>query len=294
MPFSRIDIIYNPNSTGDAPKKAEWLEVNLRGKLKNIPITLHQTKRAGHAIEIAAELTKKHGNPLLVSVSGDGGYHEVINGALSVPSKAGVRPVCAVFPAGNANDHRHATKEQPLVEAIIKGKTSKMDVLQITIKKSKEVITRYGHSYAGLGITPKVAVELNKHELNGLLEKLLVVKTFWNFKPFPVEQDGVTKLYDSLIFANIPRMAKVLELSDDSSQDDGQFEVIAQAHRGKLALVGYGIKAAFFGLKNQPKYREFTFSVPNKTDMQIDGEIINLPANSSIKVGVRGDVQTIQ
>ncbi len=294
-PFCRVDIIYNPNSTNDAPSKATWLGAELGKTLFGIPIVLHQTKRSGHAVDIAANLTKKHGNSLLVSVSGDGGYHEVINGALSVSPKSGPQPICAVYPAGNANDHRHATKEQSLVKAIAEGIVSTIDVLQITItdKHGKQVNKLYGHSYAGLGITPKVAAELNKHELNSLLEKFLVIKTFLSFKPFSIEHDGIVKDYDSLIFANIPRMAKVLELSDNSQQDDGQFEVVAQLHRGKLALVTHGFKAALFGLKAQPKSRQFVFSLPNKIDMQIDGEIITPPSMSKIKITIKRGIRTI-
>jgi diacylglycerol kinase family enzyme len=54
--FESITIIFNPNSTGDAPKLAEGLRDRLADLLTYSPeIRLQPTSHAGHAVELARE-----------------------------------------------------------------------------------------------------------------------------------------------------------------------------------------------------------------------------------------------
>src|SRR3954465_12124131 len=83
-PFDRIVIVFNPHSTGDAPASAEELRADLTRRLPPLPggppagpVQLRPPGPAGHAREIAREVAAT-GSPLLVSVSGDGGYNEVV------------------------------------------------------------------------------------------------------------------------------------------------------------------------------------------------------------------------
>ncbi|WP_444826170.1 diacylglycerol kinase family protein, partial [Arthrobacter sp. H41] len=75
--FDTVSIIFNPNSTGDAPKLAGELHEQLRELLSDkTEIRLQPTEHAGHAIDLARDAAAA-GNALVVSVSGDGGYNEV-------------------------------------------------------------------------------------------------------------------------------------------------------------------------------------------------------------------------
>ena len=78
--FDRIFVIFNPQSTGDGPQLAEELHADLARRLPDKPVRLYPTERAGHARDIAREAAKT-GHPLIVSVSGDGGYNEVVDGS---------------------------------------------------------------------------------------------------------------------------------------------------------------------------------------------------------------------
>src|SRR4051794_35588548 len=119
--FSVICIIYNPNSTGPSEDLARKLADDIR--TTGAEINLLPTEHAGHATELAFDIATRHDNPLIISSSGDGGYNEVINGALRAQEN-GAHPVCAVLPAGNANDHSHALSDRPLAEAVRKGKVT--------------------------------------------------------------------------------------------------------------------------------------------------------------------------
>lgn len=280
--FSEIAIVYNPNSTGDAPSAARELKRELRKRLPGQKIELHATKYAGHAEEIAKRVAAKAKRPLIVSSSGDGGYNEVVNGVMQA-GKA--RAVCAVLPAGNANDHSRTLQDQPLGELIAKGKTSRIDLIRVSIQQGDKPV-RYAHSYVGLGLTPVVAVELNKTSLNALKELWLAIKVFKQYRPFTIERGGKRLELDSLLFANINQMAKVLTLakSPQAQVDDGLFEVITFPKNKKRKLLKRLAKAATVGLDTRRQESSYEFKTHKSMPMQLDGEVIKLPAKSTVLV----------
>jgi diacylglycerol kinase family enzyme len=278
--FKHIVIIYNPNSTGDSPTIAKKFAAEVRTYLDGTDVQLQETEHAGHAEILAYDAAKKLPDVLVVSVSGDGGYHEVINGALRAQHEGKGNPVCAVLPGGNANDHYNSVSQRPLIEALRDGAVEHMDVLAVKLNKD----TTYAHSYVGLGLTPLVAVELNRHSLSALKESWLAIKTFWKFRPFDIEMDGKRQRFDSLVFANIDRMAKYLTLSEDSEPNDGRFEVVRLPHQSKMRLVLALLKSAFSHGDPVTTVKEVTFTSLKPTPIQLDGEIAKLAAGDKVHV----------
>jgi len=260
---------------------AKQLASQLRKILPDTSIKCVPTKYAGHAEKLACNLARIRSKPLIISSSGDGGYHEVINGVMQIKDNSAI---CAVLPAGNANDHSRTLQEEPLYQAIKKGKTTRLDLLRITIETSGKKQIRYAHSYAGLGLTPVVATELNRHTLNAFREASLVIKTFFKYRPFKIRRGGKVLKFDSLIFANINQMAKVLTLSEKNKPDDGFFEVISFLHGRKHILAKRLLRAATTGLKKPRREQKYSFEVLKKMPMQMDGEVTKLSANSKVEV----------
>jgi len=278
-PFDRVVLIFNPNST------------ELARRQPDLPVVLQQTEHAGHARDLARDAAST-GRPLLVSVSGDGGYNEVVDGALQSGNDA---VVCAVLPAGNANDHRRATREQPLADAIVTGSVTRIDLLRLTVEGSSPT-TRYAHSYIGLGLTPVVAVDLEKGGKGSLREALTAMRAFANFRPFEIQlANGSRQRFDSIVFANISQMAKVATLSEDEGRpDDGQFEVITVKHTAKWRLLGTALKTALRGLGPQPSVREYRFTNLKQMPIQVDGEVMDLGAGAKARVDIAHQVlQTV-
>ena len=200
-PFDAVEIVFNPNSTGDAKELAQGLAGQLAERAPELAVQLRPTERAGHGREIARDAARA-GRPLVVSVSGDGGYNDVVNGLM----EAGADSVyAAVLAAGNANDHRRVTRERPLADAIVEGDVSRLDLLKMTTDDDHEA--RYAHSYIGLGITPTVALELEKGGKGSIREVVSTIRTFSRFRPFQIETDAGCESFDSVIFANISEMA---------------------------------------------------------------------------------------
>jgi len=283
MGFERVVLIYNPNSTGDAEGKARDLQQALLPAQPGLPVELEPTEYAGHARLLAREAAAQ-GTPLIVSVSGDGGYNEVVNGIMDAQNPDAVAVVEA---AGNANDHHRVTAPRPLPEAVSAPEVGRIDLLRLTIQGSGQELVRYAHSYIGVGLTPVVAVELEKGSKGSFRELLTVARSFNRFRPLRIElQDGKRVPIDSLVFSNIPQMAKVLKLSDNGDPEDGRFEVTLIAHEPRLKVVTKAIHAATTGLGAQPSVTEYRFTALKAAPLQIDGEVLDVEAGDRVLVEI--------
>jgi diacylglycerol kinase (ATP) len=282
-PYDRVVVVFNPHSTGDAPALAAELQADLAERLPDLPVRLEPTQYAGHARVLAGE-TAATGRPLIVSVSGDGGYNEVVDGVVKAGND---HAVCAVKAAGNANDHRRATRERPLVDAIVAGDVERIDLLRLTIGRGTDARVQYAHSYIGMGLTPVVAIDLEKGGKGSFREIVSVVRTFAGFRPFTIElEDGRRRSFDSLLFANIAEMAKYATLSEGGRPDDGQFEVITLPHTAKWRVLATALRAAISGLGPQPTARHYSFTTIKPIPLQVDGELLALDPGTPVRVDI--------
>jgi diacylglycerol kinase family enzyme len=281
--FDRIVIVFNPQSTGNAARSAEELRAELAERLPDVPLELSPTQHAGHARDLARKAAGT-GMPLIVSVSGDGGYNEVVNGVMDAGNE---RAVCAVRAAGNANDHRRVTRERPLADAIMAGGVRRIDLLRLTVGSGPGARVRYAHSYIGVGLTPVIAVDLEKGGKGSWREIVSVLRGFSRFRPFPIRlEDGRRRRIDSLVFANISQMAKYATLSETGRPDDGRFEVITLPHTAKWRILGVALRAATTGLGPQPSATHYGFTTLKPTPLQLDGEVLAVDAGTVVCVEV--------
>lgn len=285
--YSAIHIIYNPTSTsGVAEQRARRLARRLekRGFKR---VTLQATEHAGHAEELAYATARKYNQPLIVSVSGDGGYNEVVNGALRAQAETKHRPVCAILAAGNANDHRRTVRRRPLSWAITHTAPEPVDVLRLTAQKGSQRTTRYAHSYIGLGVSSQAAAELNEEKLSSWKEIQIVLATvLFKFDLLRIiDSTGKPQKLDSLVFANIHHMSKVLKWGRRTNLHDGLFRVAAIPHRRNplrrlITLAGI----ATVGLRNPPQTAAYEFKIPGNELVHLDGEVIALPGGSQVRI----------
>jgi diacylglycerol kinase (ATP) len=283
VPYDRVVVIFNPQSTGRAPELADELQADLARRLPELPVDMSPTGHAGHGRDLARESAQR-GRPLIVSVSGDGGYNEVVDGVMQAGNQ---HAVAAVVAAGNANDHRRTVGEQPMVDAVVAGQVRRIDLLRLTTGSGAQERVRYAHSYIGMGLTPVVAIDLEKGGKGSLKEIASVVRTFSRFHPFLIElEDGGRRRFDSLLFANINQMAKYATLSDAGRPDDGKFEVITVAHTAKWRILAVAWRAATRGLGPQPTATHYGFTPVKPTPLQLDGEILELDPGTPVAVDI--------
>jgi diacylglycerol kinase family enzyme len=285
MSFSTIAIIFNPNSTGSSEKLAKDFGAALNARLPKQKVEIIPTTHAGHAETLAYDIATKNEKPLIISSSGDGGYHEVINGVVQA-KQAGHEAITSVLPAGNANDHYRTVQSGDLVELIANEEIRSIDLLAYAATQEGKPVTRYAHSYIGLGLTPDIGHELNKKRVTILNEAIIVLKAFFSLRPVPLVIDGVKHAYDSLIFSNIASMSKILKVSENSQVNDGKFEVSVFRRRHKLQLIAMLLHASLVGIKQDKTVSRFTLMTVRKTPIQADGEIAILDAKTTVTVTV--------
>lgn len=274
--LTRVVVVLNPNSTGDGPSNARGLRDELDGV---VDVELVETQHAGHGEELAREAAAKDPGTLVVSASGDGGYHEVVNGVVD----AG-QGLAAVLPSGNANDHATAMQDRPLAQAIravVEGEpVTRIDLLEVSGAGRRRV----AHSYAGVGITPVAAAALNEHDLDAVKEAQLVVRAFWRYRPLTITHDGNDISIDSLVFANIDRMAKYAQLSDDSAPDDGRYETLLIPHRSKLRLLADFTRVLRGAHPVRSRSEPYEFTTHTPMPLQLDGEVFHVEAGTTVTV----------
>lgn len=282
--IKKLIIIYNPNSTGDGKANATALKEELT-RVSDIPVRLQPTDFAGHAEQIAKELPDDE-TVMVISSSGDGGYHELINGVL-LSNKKTTNIITGLLPSGNANDHYNAVHTGNTIERITQGDVRQIDVIKVTVGDW----TRYAHSYAGIGLTPHIGEKLTQATLNPFNEIWLSIRYFLNFRPVKIRTATGIHRYDSLIFSNIERMSKYLTLSNDAKIDDGKFEVTGSKAGTFGKLFRHLFKASTVGLTEDATHvSNYTFTSIRPIAIQLDGEVFHFDANSVVDVSIDSKV----
>lgn len=284
MHYSKIFVIYNPNSTGSSESLARKFQKDLLKRLPDQNIELQATKYAGHAEKLAYEYAKSK-NALIISSSGDGGYNEVVNGAMKAKNE-GHDSTVGLLPAGNANDHFQNTHTTDILDVIEKGEEKAIDVLTLTSTTENKPIHRYGHSYIGFGLTPIVGNELNKKKLNPFNELFTVAKAIFTLHSIKLTINGKTRHYQSIICSNVDTMSKFMKISQPSQINDGKFEVTIFKRRNKLAFIRMLLKTSIVAAQENAKVTEYDVQTVQKTLVQIDGEIITIDAHSQVTIGI--------
>lgn len=272
----KVVVIYNPNSTGDALTNAQTFQSELTQIDRSIEIHLIPTEHAGHAREIAhfhADGTQT----MIVSSSGDGGFHEVINGVLSSDHPD---TIVGVLPSGNANDHYETRHRDNLYERIADGVVETNDVL--TLRWDDHTV--YAHSYIGLGISADVGDTLTTVDVNPVREIWLVISHLLRRRTIHIERQDRRERYSSVIYAVIERMSKYFDTGAADSRKPGEFVVIRTRARTLTGILSHIIRRV--GQSDEPtasaSYEQFT--TLHKTKFQCDGEVVIVPAHRTVTI----------
>ena len=97
-----------------------------------------------------------------------------------------------------------------------------------------------------------MAVGLKRDRKGTIAELVSVLRTLTTLTPVEtVQSAGRRELYDSLVFANVARMAKYGRLSKLGRPDDGLFEVVSRRHGRRRRIAAMALRAATIGLGAQ-------------------------------------------
>lgn len=285
--INEVVIIYNPVSTGAGKRMSLKLKRQLKKKMPDLPVRVIPTKYAMHAIELA----EMHGgaNILLLAASGDGGYNELINGAMKIQLKTGIMPICGVIPAGHANDHYRAlsNKENTLINNIYNNRTRRVDLLKARYTDENGVrVERFAHSYIGLGLSSFVVKDLNSKDLNHINDKIIAAISLSKYRPIKIRRRGNEKQIDSLIFTNTGRMGKWFMIAENSRLDDGLFEIQLTGYKSPAYRLKQLLKMAQAKPPKSKQVSAYSFEVCEDTFMQLDGEVVTVAGETEVNITI--------
>lgn len=273
--IKQIYIIYNPKSTGNGKRNANKFADRLASRAPDLHVELVATTHAGHSTELAKQFAGSQ--VMIVSSSGDGGFNELINGA--VTSKY-PQTVVGLLPSGNANDHYHYRHQPDVIDRIKLSKVASTDLLKVEWKDQ----TRYAHAYVGLGMTATIGDTLTKSDLNPLKEIWLVISHLFHKTPVKITVDGQDQAYDSLVFSVIGRMSKYFTIGGKYRPADGTFDIIRLRQTSFIGTMRWIARHLVRPVEPAVTASQFTFTTRQQTTLQLDGETVDLAAGENVKI----------
>ncbi|MGE0126522.1 MAG: diacylglycerol kinase family protein [Blastocatellales bacterium] len=190
-----------------------------------------ETKRAGHATEIAREAFAA-GYRKFIAVGGDGTSFEIVNGLFPEAAESGEIPTLGFLPLGTGNSFlKDFTDEgaEYAIRAIIENRSRPCDVIRLRHAEGEV----YYINILSLGFVADVCALAGKFKRLGAASYgLAVVLTLarFNKRVFPISLDGRPQADPPstalLIFNNSKFTGGNMMLAPNADTGDGQIEIV--------------------------------------------------------------------
>jgi diacylglycerol kinase (ATP) len=276
----RVAVILNPRADRgrNALKAAALRQATTHG----IELTLLETHRRGHAVELARDAAAD-GFEAVIAMGGDGTVHEVANGLMNSPVDE--RPALGIIPAGSGNDVAYAlgltADLTQAVQRIERCFTRPVDVGVITTETGDA-----RHFLNNVGALLEGEVNLASHQYTWprgpglylravaatLLRRPQVHRLRLVIDGMPLDREAIL-----LSIANGPRSGGRFQLSPDARIDDGHFDYLLAAPMHRLQLVWQIFKAlrgvhALHPAIERGHFTEMTIHSDAALSVHVDGE----------------------
>jgi len=145
--------------------------------------------------------------------------------------------------------------------------------------------TQWAHSYIGFGLTPRMAIGIERGVKGRFSELVSVARVLRTLAPIEIiRENGSYATLDSLLLANITGVAKYGKIASASEPDDGKFEVLVLPHAAKWRIALMALRAVTIGLDPQESVQRFSFMSSRTIPIQVDGEVLKLQAGQPVVV----------
>jgi len=265
-----------------------------RLRAAGIEFDVAETRRAGHATEIAREAYKQ-GYRRFIAVGGDGTSFETVNGLFPEAYEDGVKPALGFLPLGTGNSFlrdftpncKGAGAEYAL-RAIIENRSRPCDVIRLKHKQGEIFYI----NILSLGFVADVATLANRRfkRLGAASYGLAVVLQLLNFQKrvFPLALDGVPQPDPPstalLIFNNSKFTGGNMMLAPNADTADGQIEIVRWS-ADRFDFIRnfpkcYDGSHVHHPLIWQGRARRIELNFDAPTDIMIDGEVMTVQMES--------------
>jgi len=181
-------VILNPHAGGGKGNHDQKRIEQLLSK-SNLTYRLFRSEYPRHAIELAKGLVAGGATHLIVA-GGDGTLNEVVNGIFLAEQEAHHEITLGMIPVGTGNDWTRTfgipDHYQKAIDIVVKGKTVKQDVGEITCLVDGVSNLRYFVNIAGFGFDALVAKNANELKSKGIKGVRVYIQSlglgYFNFK----------------------------------------------------------------------------------------------------------------
>lgn len=184
---------------------------------------VHETLRAGHAAEIAREITSKEDNQALIAMGGDGTLHEVLNGISDVEKCS-----LGLIPFGSGNDFAECVNLpfEPSAAAEIIAFRAPTGIDYIQLESGLRSINA-----VGMGIDVEVLKRAYSDKKRGRKKYFSAfIKSVFHYKPgtYKVVHDGTEEEHTGIIccLGNGRQIGGGIQLFPEADVRDGYIDLI--------------------------------------------------------------------
>ena len=269
------DIIVNPlggkGKSLKALKSAEKIFAE-----RGVEYTVHNTEYAGHATELARELSRKPEAKILV-FGGDGSFNEVLNGIANFENVT-----LGIVPCGTGNDFvrasGHPTKIKEAIDLILKDNVGYIDYIDVGSRRclnvagagmDVDVLLRYATMKAFRGKLKYYA---------SLIDTLIHVK--WHKLRLTIDGKTMDKSVFMIGVGNGTCIGGGMPICPDAKVDDGLLSVVI-VNEMKKSRIPVELPGFLSGKHVKKDYtevysaKEVTVEVLDDGKIELDGEVID-------------------
>ncbi len=237
MTFSRIGLIYNPNSGRPRERQATVNRFASLLREAGREVEIFPTQRPNHASELA-RVAVDRGCDLVVANGGDGTMNEVLQGVV------GTRATLGFWPGGTANvlaaeiNFPHRLPE--VVQRILAGATRR-----VTVGKAND---RYFLLMAGIGLDAAVSAAVDPRLKKRLGKGAFALSTMryiydWHIEPFRVLLDGEEVVGRFVVVGNARSYAGGLRVTPGASLTDPELDICVFSSASRLDYLTFALAA---------------------------------------------------
>mgnify|MGYP001556837447 CR=1 FL=1 len=269
------DIIVNPLGGKGKSLKALKAAEKIFAE-RGVEYTVHNTEYAGHATELARELSRKPEAKILV-FGGDGSFNEVLNGIENFENVT-----LGIVPCGTGNDFvrasGHPTKIKEAIDLILKDNVGYIDYIDVGSRRclnvagagmDVDVLLRYATMKAFRGKLKYYA---------SLIDTLIHVK--WHKLRLTIDGKTMDKSVFMIGVGNGTCIGGGMPICPDAKVDDGLLSVVI-VNEMKKSRIPVELPGFLSGKHVKKDYtevysaKEVTVEVLDDGKIELDGEVID-------------------
>lgn len=269
------DIVVNPLGGKGKSLKALKAAEKIFAE-RGVEYTVHNTEYAGHATELARELSRKPEAKILV-FGGDGSFNEVLNGIENFENVT-----LGIVPCGTGNDFvrasGHPTKIKEAIDLILKDNVGYIDYIDVGSRRCLNV--------AGAGMDVDVllryaAMKAFRGKLKyyaSLIDTLIHVK--WHKLRLTIDGKTMDKSVFMIGVGNGTCIGGGMPICPDAKVDDGLLSVVI-VNEMKKSRIPVELPGFLSGKHVKKDYtevysaKEVTVEVLDDGKIELDGEVID-------------------